>query len=541
MKHWRSNLILFLIFVFGAAVIGRLFFLQIINHDFYKALARGQQEVFTENRGERGEIFLQDKEGNLYTLATNKTFYFIYASPAKVKEKEETAEKVSKILGLSKESVLEKLRKKGLYELIKDDLTKEELEGLENNMPEGIYLGKKRKRYYPLGTFASHISGFVGGDNIGQYGIEGYWDEVLTGGRGGSSGSNLILTIDYNIQYLAEKLLKTAHENLNIEEGQIIVADPNSGKIVALAHFPSFDPNEYSKENLKIFQNGAIQKIFEPGSVFKPLTMAAALDTGKITPKTTYIDAGEVKIGGYTIYNYDHRVWGEQTMTGVLERSINTGAVYAEEQAGHQTFLEYIRGFGIFKKTGIDLQGEVFSQNREFKKGYEINFATAAFGQGIEMTPVQLVRAFSAIANGGKLPSLHLIEKIQGQPFNEFQASEKKIISEKTSSQLAAMLVSVVENGFGKGAKITGYYIAGKTGTAQISWSALGIEKRGYSDKTIQSFIGFAPAFSPKFLIMVKLNNPQTKTAEYSAVPIFRQLAKYIIDYWQIPPDYEPD
>ncbi len=320
--------------------------------------------------------------------------------------------------------------------------------------------------------------------------------------------------------------------------------EPHSGRVIALAVFPSFDPNqyrEYAKEdNFEIFQNSASQKLFEPGSVFKPITMAAALDQGVITPQTTYIDPGIIEIGGWPIYNYDQRVYpGKITMTEVLEKSINTGAVFAQSQISHDIFLEYIERFGIFEETGIDLQEEVFSKNEEFKKGYEINFATASFGQGIEMTPINLARAFCAIANGGKLVQPYIVEKIKNNEVIEIHAQPEvlsdDVISSQTVFQLTAMLVSVIENGpYTKRARIPGYYIAGKTGTAQVP------EKGVYSsDKTWQSFMGFAPAFNPQFLILIKLDNPKTKTAEYSATPIFQELAKYIIDYYQIPPDYD--
>ncbi|MDO8265124.1 MAG: penicillin-binding protein 2, partial [Candidatus Parcubacteria bacterium] len=412
-------------------------------------------------------------------------------------------------------------------------------------------------RFYPQGSFLSQTVGFLGGEGEGQYGLEEYWDGVLKGETGPGSGqfvfndmsegSDIILTIDYNTQYQAEKLLNKAGEDLKIENGEIIVMDPNSGKIIAMANFPNFNPNQYEtyakSRNLEIFQNSAIQKIFEPGSVFKAITMAAALNEGKITPSTTYIDVGQIKIGGSTVYNYDHRIWGEMTMTGVLERSINTGAVFAESQISHNTFLDYISRFGIFEKTGIDLPGEISSQNAELKKGYEINFATAAFGQGIEMTSLQFIRAYSAIANGGYLVKPYLVEEIvnsNGQKETiQSQIGKEGIISSETSSRLSAMLVSVVENGYSKEAQVPGYYIAGKTGTAQIPWITLGINKAGYSEKTYQSFVGFFPAFNPKFVVLVKLLNPQTKTAEYSAVPVFQELAKYIIDYYQIPPDHE--
>lgn len=571
MTNWRQNLVFILIILFAAVIIYRLIFIQILNHQYWQALAQGQQKFFETWQGERGEIFFQQG----VPLAVNRNFDFVYLSPPEIEKPEETAQILSLILDLNKDFILEKIKKDSYYELIKKKLTEEEIENLKkvnsvrNNISKGvnlpgIYLGRELGRYYPLQSLAAQVIGFLGGDGKGQYGIEGYYDEILQGkerflekekGPGGylingfnfsiEKGADLILTLDYNIQFLAEKLLKEAKENLDIESGQIIVMDPISGKILALASYPNFNPNQYqeyaSKNELEIFKNRATTDFFEPGSVFKPITFAAAIDQGKITPQTTYIDEGFVKIGGYTIYNYDGKIWGEQTMTNVLEKSINTGAVFVEKQIGHNIFLDYIERFGIFQPTGIDLP-ETFSENKEFKEGYEINFATASFGQGIEMTPIQLSRAFSVIANGGKLVRPYLVEKIieNGKVTEIYpKITSDNIISQKTASQLTAMLVSVVENGFAKRAKIPGYYIAGKTGTAQISFAALGIKKSGYSEKTIQTFVGFAPAFNPQFLILVKLDNPKARDASVSAVPIFKELAKYIINLWQIPPDYE--
>ena len=549
------------IFIFGAAVISRLVFLQIFQHDFYSALANGQQKFFMNVQGERGKIFFQNHE---FPVAASKINYFVYASPSEIaaEAKESNAEILSETLGLDKDFILAKFQKDTLYELIKDRLTEKEINSIEAQKSAGIHIGQEKQREYSYGKFASHILGFVNKDGQGQYGVEEYWNDflagkekILEGERGpfgyffanreesASDGSDLFLTIDYNIQYFAEKLLFNAKKDLNIEGGAIIAIKPQSGEILALAEFPNFDPNTYYMEdNFQIFQTDAIQKIFEPGSVFKPITMAGALNDGKITPHTTYQDPGVIEVGGWPIYNYDQRVYpGDITMTEVLEKSINTGAVFAESQLGHEKFSEYIKKFGIFGKTMVDISGEVLSPNKEFKKRHEVNFATASFGQGIEMTPMQLVRAFSAIANGGKLIKPYLVKEIRNEGKTieiDSEVSDNNIISADTASKLTAMLVSVVENGFGKAAKIPGYYVAGKTGTAQISFSAMGLGRTGYSEKTWQSFIGFAPAFAPEFLILVKLDNPATKTAEYSAVPIFRELAKYIIDYYQISPDY---
>ncbi len=534
MRNWRINLVLTFIILFGAAIIGRLVFLQILNHDFYKALARGQQQIVKETTKNRGEIFLKDKEDNLYPLAINKNWPLVYSCPQEIENKEETSQILSQILDLDKDVILEKIKRdERFYQLLKNKLSLEEEARLKKENLPGIYLKEETLRYYLQEAFASQIIGFVGGEGKGQYGIEGYYNDILEGTKR-EKGTDLILTLDYNIQFEAERLLEAYQERLDFKEGQILVINPKSGRVKALAHFPNFNPNLYSEvEDMEIFQNGAIQKFFEPGSVFKSITMAAALEEEKISPQTLYEDKGYVKIGQDIVRNYGENVWGWRSMTEVLEKSINTGAIFIEQQLGHELFLSYIEKFGFFQPTGIDLQEEFFSANLEFKKGYEINFATASFGQGIAMTPIQLVRAYCVIANGGKMIKPHLVEGMEGTERME------DVISPKTAFQLTAMLVSVVKNGFAKGAQIPGYYIAGKTGTAQVPWSALGIDKSDYSDETVQTFVGFAPAFDPKFLILIKLNNPKTRTAEYSAVPIFQQLAKYIIDYWQIPPDYE--
>ena len=553
MKNWRVNLILVFIVLFGAALISRLVFIQIINGDLNKALAQGQQKIFNIVKGERGNIFFNNGE----ILATNIKGIYVFISPTEIKEKARTIRELSAILNIDEQKILEKVQKDTFFEKIKEDITEEQRNLIDKLNIKGVYCEEALFRNYPQKNMASQVVGFLGGEEIGQYGLEGYYDDILQGKeevqrkKKGSTasffsesinqsgkGSDIVLTIDYNIQFMAEKLLEKARGNLNIDGGQIIVIDPKSGKILALAHYPNFDPNDYSNvEDFDIFQNGTVQKLFEPGSGFKPITIASAINEEKITPQTIYIDTGKIKIGKYTIENYSGRIFGERTMTEVLERSINTGAVFAEKQLGHDLFLKYIDSFGFFEPTGIDLGGEIFSNNKMFKRGYEINFATASFGQGIEMTPLQLVRAYTAIANEGRLVKPYVVDKIIKN--NEAietvpDISSENIISSKTASQVTAMLISVIENGYSKEAKISGYYVAGKTGTAQVP------EGGEYSsDKTWQSFIGFAPALSPKFLILVKLDNPEAKTAEYSALPIFKELAKYIINYWGIPPDYD--
>lgn len=534
MKNWRINFLFFLFLIFVGLIFYRLFYLQISHGDLARALVEGLHNS-SDVQIERGKILFSKME----PLALNKEFFLVFALPQQIKNPEKTAEKLSEILKIDEKIILEKLTSDKFYQLIKSRLTQEEIDKLKNEKLEGIFLQSETGRYYPQETLASQVVGFLDRDGNGNYGLEEYYDEIL------KKGGNLILTLNYSLQFKAEELLKKAKEEFDIKSGQIIAIDPYSGKILAMANFPDFNPNEYAKEakeNLEIFKNKTTLEIFEPGSVFKPITMAIGLEEEKITPETKFVDKGFFQIGQIKIQNYDQRVWGEVTMTNVLEKSINTGAVFVERQIPHPIFLDYLQKFGLFKKTGVDLP-EIYSENKEFKKGYEINFATASFGQGIEMTPLQLVKIFCALVNGGRPIKPYLVEKIiygEKTVENKPEISER-IISEKTSAQLKAMLLSVVENGFGKRAKISGYYVAGKTGTSQIPYSSLGLDQKGYSDQTWQTFIGFLPAFNPKILIMVKLDNPKTKTAEYSAVPIFRELAEFAVNYYQIPQDYEID
>jgi cell division protein FtsI (penicillin-binding protein 3)/stage V sporulation protein D (sporulation-specific penicillin-binding protein) len=416
-----------------------------------------------------------------------------------------------------------------MYAFIKNKLSDDEVAAIDGAQIDGIYVEKKKMRHYPQGTVGAQLAGFVDEDGNGQYGLEDYYNDEL------SAGKSIFLNIDYNIQYRAEEMLSEAKERLNAVSGEAIVADPATGAILAMAKTPNFNPNEYktfAKDGVDIFKNDSCQTLFEPGSVFKAVTMASALNEKKITPETEYVDTGMVKIGGWPIYNYGNRSYGRQTMTNVLEYSINTGVVFAQSRLGNQLFADYIEKFGIFEPTGIDLP-ETFSSNAEFKKGYEINYATAAYGQGIWMTSIQLIRAYSAIANGGLLlrPSIAKTERKNNDE------TPRRVIDQETSKTVSMMLASVVDNGFGKSAKIDGYSIAGKTGTAQMSWSTLNVDRRGYSDKTTQSFIGFFPSENPKFLILVKLVSPEANTAEYSSLPVFKELAQYVIYVSQLPPE----
>lgn len=559
MASKRRLLIVILLFSCIGGYVGfRLFELQVQDHDYWQALAQGQQNIFEHVQEERGRIYFAD----MTPLAINRDFPLIYANPQEVELKDDTARALADILGGTKEEFLGELSRDSLFVTLRRSASEEEAEAVMNHQLPGIYVKEERRRYYPHRVMASRVIGFLGGEGRGSYGVEGYYEKILKGdesflqkekGPGGylvsrivdtRQGADLVLTLDYHLQFRAEQLLTQAHEDFQIEGGEIIVMDPRSGRILAMAISPSFDVNRYNLvDDFERYTNPSAQSLFEPGSTFKVITMAAALDEGLITPATTYEDTGSVRVGGYTLRNYDGRIWREQTMTEVLEKSINTGAVHVQQLFNKGEFLEYVKRFGFFERTDTDIQGEIFSRNAELQRGYEANLATASYGQGIEVTSMQMLRAFGAIANGGTLYRPHVVGAVieNGNRIeNEPHVQKEGVLSQKASAQITAMLTSTVETGFSRRAKIPGYHLAGKTGTAQVPWGNIGVDREGYSDKTIQSFMGYGPAFDPQFLIFVKLRDPQTRTAEYSAVPLFREMAKYVIDYWQIPPDYDP-
>jgi len=563
-NNFRLNIVVAIVFLVGGIVLSRLFYLQVNQGDFYKAMAQGQQNSLAEMEGERGAVYF--KNGEILALTEKEPYLFI--SPEEITDKETTAQMLSELIEKDYNYLLEKTKIQGsFYEILEKTISKTKADEIEGRDIKGVYVGYKTKRYYPQNQTASQLIGFINEEGEGQYGLEGYYDDQIKGKtalqkreknpwdflfslseKDSLNGSSLALTIDYNIQFMAEKLLNEGVKKYEAEGGEIIVMNPSTGEIIALAQSPNFDPNNYKNEKMEDFQNSAIQKLFEPGSIFKPITMSMAINEKAVTPETTFNDnLGYVQYGTYRVSNYSNKAWGKITMTEVLQGSVNTGVIFAENQIGHAKFYDYLKKFGLFQETGIDLAGEVYSENREIKKSLqsniEVNFANASFGQGIAITPIQMVRAFSTIINGGKLMKPYIVKEIDKAGTKKEIESitiAENIITPESSSQLRNMLINVVEKGFGHLAKIPGYYIGGKTGTSQVPYTSLGINKSGYSDHTWQTFMGFAPALNPQFIALIKLNNPTaTKTSEYSAVPIFHDLAKYVLDYWQIPPDYE--
>ncbi|HAJ44414.1 MAG: Peptidoglycan glycosyltransferase [Candidatus Azambacteria bacterium GW2011_GWE1_42_9] len=540
-KYNSENRILFLIFFFillTLLVWGRFFYLSIFRHDYYLARAKNISDN-NNSAVPRGSIFLTDKDNAPYAAALNKEFSLIYAIPQKITDPMTLAKKLAPILELDEASLMKKLSKPNdPHEILKKKVSDEIVDAIKALNEPGIEVGSETLRYYPEGLHLSQVIGFLGFDKngqTGQYGLEEYYNDNLSGFI---SSSDLVLTIDSAIQAQAGSLISKAVETWRASEGSIIVMDPKNGNILAMASSPSFDANNYSAVSDKnLFINPATLKRYEPGSVFKPITMAIGIETGAVTPETKYYNTGSVQVADRTISNaLSDKILGWQTMTTVLEQSLNTGAVFVQQKVPKDIFLKYLKNFGVDSKTGIDIP-EMSGDLSQLLSGRDVNYATAAFGQGVAVTPMELIRSLSVIANGGKLIQPRLVAKIisHGNETGEMKNKQsKQVISSETSVKLIDMLIKVVENGSGRRAQVSGYTIAGKTGTAQIP----DLKNGGYLDEYIHTFVAFAPAYNPKFIALIKLDRPQgIRFAESTVVPAAKDLFHFLFNYLQIPPD----
>lgn len=590
----RINIFFGVVLLVSGLILYRLFILSYVKHSFYSLTSETQNENIS-NILARGNIYLKEGDG-LYLAATNKKTPLAYIAPSYFEKgagltnsaQAELIYRLIEILGIDKASIEKALEtKSSSFKVLKRDLNNEQVEKIKNLKIKGAGVSYETDRFYAGGSLASNVLGFVGyGENgrSGQYGVESFYDKELSGrqeaatdytdpkriagifsavknyflkkiGRGQESGdrqqisevnqgrlsdsvqgrpADLVLTVDKNIQEFIEDKLNELMKKWEAASATVIVQEPNSGKILAMADRPSFNPNDYGGFKTDLFLNRSVQDIFEPGSSYKPITMAMGLDLGKVSPATTFTDTGSITVAGRTIRNFSEKVFGVRTMSEVLEKSINTGAMFVENLIGDENFLNYSINFGFGQRTGIDLPGELSGDITNLYSGRKINYLTASFGQGIAVTPIQMINSFSAIANGGKLMKPFVVEKIIRGGDEIITKSEIVGIpfSEKTSGKLKAMLVSVVDNGFDK-ARIKGYDIAGKTGTAQIPDKSGGYAENEF----IHDFLGFAPAYNPKFVVLIKMDRPKGITfAADSLSPTFREITVFLLNYYKIPP-----
>ncbi len=554
------------VFVFAGLITVRLGDLQIFQHSFYEALASGQHILSDILLPERGEIFVKDSQSpnKLYPLVTNRDYTLVFAEPSLITEPEKVAKLLAPILELPEDEILSRVTKANdLYEPLKHRVSDDKVAEIKKLDIKGIEFQKESFRYYPERNLGAHILGFVGyqgNEKIGQYGLEGYWEKELAGTKGflqaekdalgglvtlgtkllvpAKDGDDLVLTIDHTIQYEACKSLNEEVQKHGADGGSLVIMEPSTGAVISMCGSPDYNPDDYGETtSVDIFLNPAIFYIYEPGSVFKVITMAAAIDQAKVTPETTYTDTGAVEIGKYTIKNSDGKSNGLQTMTEVLEKSLNTGAIFAARSIGPEKFEEYVKKFGFGQKTGIELNTEARGNISSLAQHKEIYMATGSFGQGLSVTLLQLTAAFGAVANGGQLMKPYIVEQIikpDGTKVTTEPRVIRQVISSKTAMTVGAMMVNVVRNGHGQRAGVPGYFVAGKTGTAQVPNE----NGPGYDPyHTIGTFCGFAPVEAPKFVMCVKIDKPKdVQWAESSAAPLFGKMAKFMLNYYGIPP-----
>ncbi|MEI6533233.1 MAG: penicillin-binding protein 2 [Candidatus Roizmanbacteria bacterium] len=535
-------------------VIGKLFFLQVIGNKDYS----NDYLTTTKLLANRGVIY----DSNNAPLVMNENIYLLFAEPKLIKNKEEFIHKLLTVVQVEQATLEARLDMNKGWVALTSNLTEEQKMTIEKLDIKGIGFDQKGRRYYPEGSISAHILGFVGkkddGSDIGYFGVEGYYDKELVGLPGflkserdlsgrpiffgtqqrlvSENGRDLQLTIDKSVQNIIKAKLVSGLEHFQAKEGCVIVADPYTMKILGLSCLPDFGQDDYFKYDSDWYKNPAISDTYEPGSTFKPLIVAAGIEEKKIQPDETYDETGPVQIGEYQIRTWNNKYNGMTNITQVLEHSSNVGMVYIGNKLGNQKVYDYIQKYGIGQETGIDLQGESSGLVKKQKDWYEIDYATATFGQGLAVTPLQLITAFSSVINGGYLMRPYVVQKIIEGDNGRVREREPKIvrrvISEKTSDILKKMLRETVTNGEYKYSVPKGYDFGGKTGTAQIA-----LKGTYDTSKTIASFIGFVPVNKPRFIALVIIKEPgSSQWGSETAAPLFFDIAKDLLVYYNISP-----
>lgn len=573
----RLSALIILFFLFCFLLLARLFYWQVLKAEELEALAVNQRENIRKIPAFRGQILAQDN----FPLVGNQQAFLLFADLTKIKaeDKQKIAKDLSSFLLKEEEATFSGSQKEALLE-VKEEKIKEllnfqdkvwvplkhkilagEKEIIEKMNFKGLGFEEETVRFYPEASMAAQMLGFMGanlaGEPTGYFGLEGYYDLELRGKEGlliqekdagnlpiltgffnqekKKDGKNLILHLDRTIQSIAEEELIKGVNKYGANSGYVVIMDPLSGAILAMAAYPSYNPDKFFKYESQLYKNPVVAELYEPGSTFKVLVMSAALNERAITPQTRCeICTGPLKIDKYTIKTWNDKYYAQQTMNEIIQHSDNVGMVFVSQKLGKEKLIDYLEKFGIGEKTGIDLQEEVTVPLKKKKDWSEVDLTTASFGQGLAVTGIQMVRAVAAVANGGKLLEPHMVDKMVGEDktLTIKPKITREVLKQKTSEEMTAMMVNAVNEGEAKWAKPQGYQIAGKTGTAQIP-----VAGHYDEDKTITSFVGFAPANKPRFVMLVYLREPTSSPwGSETAAPLFFRIASRIFLYLGIQP-----
>lgn len=560
MQNNRIKLIFLIVVLVFIIIIIRVFCLQVVEYRKLNTLAENLWSRNLPVGADRGRIL--DRHGKV--IAGNVTTSSLVLIPNQIKNKEEVSKNLAEVLGVSYDEMYKHVSKKVSIERVHPegrDLSYEISEKINNFKYDGVYLLKETERYYPYKETLSHVIGYVGIDNQGLSGLELLYDKYLTGTNGSikyfsdgkgkklvlpeiyetpTSGMDINLTIDLDLQLILENELTNAEKKYNVEGAIGIVMDPKTGEILAMSNRPTFDPTNYQNYSIEtINRNLAIWSSYEPGSTFKILTVAAAVNEGKINLfEDTYFDTGSIRVDGGVLHCWKHKGHGQQTFLEVIENSCNPGFVVMGNKLGKETLFDYIYRFGFGKKTGIDLNGEGKGILFDLEKVGPLELATTSFGQGVSVTALQQVEAVSAIINNGNMYTPFVVKSISdyetGTIIKETKPNlkGKNLIKEESSKLVRYALESVVANGSGHNAYIEGYRIGGKTGTAQ----KVGQDGKYMVGNYILSFIGFMPADDPKYVVYIALDGAKgvTQYGGTASAPIAKNIFNGIINLYDL-------
>ena len=575
-ERFRLRILAGMVLLVGALFVVRLYFLQIVHGDAYQKEAEKQYVATLPHLYNRGTIYFKDKLDKLVAGATVGTGYVVAITPRLITNKEETYRMLNATYPLNKEEFMQKAsREDDPYEEIMQRVPEKEAKAIKSYDIDGVKIYRQTWRVYPSDETAAQTIGFVGyrtdGTTLaGRYGIERYYDDVLARkeedlyvnffaelfsnlketlfDRDTAIEGDVVLSIEPNVQgYLEQELTEVMKEWHSDQTGGIII-EPSTGRILAMATNPTFNLNEYNKvTNQRVFGNPMVESVFEMGSIMKPLTVAAGLDAGVITANSTYNDTGTITLNKKTISNYDGKGRGPgTTMQTVLNNSLNTGVAYIVSRLGNEKFSQYmLERYKIGEETGIDLPGEVQGLIGNLASKRDVEYATASFGQGIAITPINMVQSLSILANGGYVTTPHVVDEIRytnGEIRTITPNPPEQVLKRETSEEISRMLVHVVDHALLNGkAKVPEYSIAAKTGTAQVARPR---ELGGgyYEDRYLHTFFGYFPAYDPKFLVFFYTYYP--KNAEYASHTLtypFIRTAKFLLNYYNVPPDRDSE
>jgi penicillin-binding protein 2B len=565
---FRIRIITGVVLFLSLVLVCRLYQIQVLQHKVYETKAERQYVHTVRELYSRGSVFFTTKDGEKVSAATIQSGYLLSIDPTRLQDPEGVYTKLTSIVELDHDEFLAKANnKEKTYQELLPRITNDQADQIEALGITGVQMYRNQWRYYPGEDLSSRTIGFVGytedsADTLaGRFGLERYYDDILTRDDGRISvnffaelfsnlGSvlfdntesrtgDVVTSIEPTVARMLDRELQDIQDTYNSKLTGGIIINPKNGEIYAINAIPTFNLNDRGGKTIEDFKNPMVEEVYEMGSIIKALTMAAGIDSKAVAPSTTYYDAGFIDLNTYTIKNYDGRGRGTVNMQQVLNQSLNTGVAFIVKTMGKDRFRDYFKKLKFNSETGIDLPNEAYGLTDNLNSPRDVEYATASFGQGIALTPIATVRALSALGNGGKLITPHLATRIEFQDgtFKDVTYPEgDQVWSAETSEEISRMLTNVVDEALSGGKQKQEHYsIAAKTGTAQIADEVNG---GYYEDKYLHSFFGYFPAYDPEYLVFLYTVEPKgVRYASETLTEPFMELTKFLINYYNIPPD----